>query len=140
MKPKVTNSTKLLIAFLGALFLIANYRLSTQIIEQLKPTPPKDTVVVDPPKPIYNPPVTHPQPGCKPPVAPPQPVATKAKNRIALKGGIGRTGLAKSGKRIYQQYGPVVGIEYSRHITTDFSINIELLTNKTILLGVGYDF
>lgn len=71
-------------------------------------------------------------------------VHTYKKNRVRLLGGFGLVGtdLASYPNKVVvsSSMGPVLGVEYTRMVNERISVGVDLLSNQTALIGVGYDF
>lgn len=71
-------------------------------------------------------------------------VPTYRKNRIRAIGGVGPVDstFIDNGQYVYlkQKYDIVFGLGYSRSLSSRISIGADVLTNKTFLLNLGYDF
>lgn len=71
----------------------------------------------------------------------PQP---KKLNRIKLVGGIGpgKTIVKEEEESIVvkKSMDPIVGVGYERLMSNEWSIGVQVISNQTYTLGVGYDF
>lgn len=68
----------------------------------------------------------------------------RKRNRLTVHGGVGFDGInsTASGNTVHvkQNKSPVLGVSVSRDFDHDFSLSGTVLTNETVLLGVGKDF
>ena len=62
------------------------------------------------------------------------------KNSVMLYGGYGPTGLEQEGNRVRLTGGAVLGLNYSRKLNVNTRLGVMIMTNKSILGGVGFDF
>jgi len=83
---------------------------------------------------------------CLPPPPPPPPPVAQSEgklNRVSAIVGIGPQYAVVEdgfGKRLSTSLAPIVGVQYSRVVFDEYSTVLGAMSNKTYLLGVGYDW